>query len=65
MFNSPRDRSVINTLARQMSLGKSKYILEAYTDAVENKPYGYLMFDYTQTTSEKFRVSNLYLILSF
>jgi energy-coupling factor transporter ATP-binding protein EcfA2 len=56
IFNNPRDRTQISFLARQMYPEQPKFLLECYQDAVENKQYGYLLIDLTQSTQPKFRV---------
>ena len=38
-FKNPRDVTQIATLAKQMYLGSTKYITEAYQDA-RSKPFG-------------------------
>jgi hypothetical protein len=56
LLNNPRDRSQIYFLARQMYPTNSKFLVEAYGDAVEGKQYGYLFIDLKQTTPKKFRI---------
>jgi len=56
-MNSPRDKSTISNLGRQIFPGKKNYMMDAYEDAV-SKPYGYLLFDFHQLTNNKFRVRN-------
>lgn len=55
LFKSPRDISQIGVLARQLYLGKSKYMLEAYKDAT-SKPNSYLLVDLTQDVDERLRL---------
>ena len=57
MFNNPRDLSQFLHLARQMYPNNTKFLTECYFDAVENKKYGYLILDFTQTTKKNFRVT--------
>ncbi len=57
LFNNPRDRFQIFSLARQLYPEKPKFILECFRDAVEEKHYGYLFLDFTQTAHKKLRVS--------
>jgi len=45
MFDQPRDRSTITSLARQICPGESKFLQDAYQKAVANKDYGYLFMD--------------------
>lgn len=53
-YKSPRDRSQISTLARQISPGNAAYISEIFADATQ-VPYGYLLLDLTQTTPDHLR----------
>lgn len=53
-FKSPRDKLQIRHLARQIHPEKPEFIQEAYNDAT-SKPYGYLLFDLTQTTHDRYR----------
>ena len=55
VFKSPRDMLQINHLAKQMYPGKSKFVLESFTDAVA-KPHGYLLFDLRQETPDFLRL---------
>lgn len=55
IFNSPRDRSQIVTLAKQMYPGENKFLMEAFSDATK-LPYGYLLIDVRATTPEEFRL---------
>lgn len=56
IFNNPRDRSQIYTLARQVFPKKMNFLLESYQDAIENKPHSYLLLDLKQDTLDKNRV---------
>ena len=56
ILNNPRDRAQIYHLARQMFPENSQFLLECFNDAVENREYGYLFLDFTQTTPRSFRV---------
>ena len=56
IMNNPRDRSQIFYLSRQMYPNNSKFLIECYSDAVENKQFGYLFIDLKQTTDKNFRV---------
>lgn len=53
-FKNPRDKQQILHLSKQISPENPKYIQEAYNDAT-SKPYGYLLFDLRQTTSDIIR----------
>ena len=60
LFKTPRDQTVIRTLARQMYPGCGKYLIEAYQDATE-KPYSYLFIDLRPQTDDKYRLrSNIF-----
>lgn len=56
LLNNPRDRLQIEILSRQMFPTKSKFLVEAFEDATQNKEYGYLFIDLHQKTDNKFRV---------
>lgn len=53
-FKNPRDRQQIRCLARQISPENPNFIQDAYNDATST-PYGYLLFDLTQTTPDSYR----------
>jgi hypothetical protein len=53
-FKNPRDKVQIMNLARQVYPENSKFIQEAYIDAT-SKPFGYLLFDLTQTQNDAYR----------
>ena len=55
LFKSPRDQTVIHTLARQMYPGCGKYLIEAYQDATQ-KPRSPLFIDLRPQTDDKFRL---------
>jgi len=55
LFKNPRDASQINSLAKQMYPTHAKYLQDAYKQAVA-QPYGYLLLDLKQCTSDKIRV---------
>ena len=54
-FKNPRDTNQISALARQIYPKHSKSVLEAFADAT-SLPYGYLLFDFKQSTDEKHRL---------
>jgi hypothetical protein len=56
IFNSPRDMNQIGVLGRQMYPNKSKFFLEAYNDATQNKGHGYLFIDLKQKTDDRNRI---------
>ena len=47
LLNNPRDHAQIYHLARQIFPTNSKFMIEAYEDAVKDK-YGYLLLDFKQ-----------------
>ena len=55
VFKNPRDSLGISTLARQMYPNNTKYLLESFQDATK-KPYGYLLLDLHQLTTENMRL---------
>lgn len=55
IFDNPRDRSQIRYLAREMFPQNSKFLVEAYTDAIKI-PHGYLFLDNKNSTDEEIRV---------
>ena len=55
IFNSPRDRSQIMTLARQMHPGEGKFMIAAYNDATK-RPFGNLLIDVRSNTPEEYRL---------
>ena len=56
LLNNPRDRAQVHFLARQMYPKNSNFLIEAYNDSTENKNYGYLFIDLTQSTDNKLRI---------
>jgi len=55
VFKSPRDKTQISYLGRQMFPSNSKFIVEAFDDAT-SEPYGYLVVDLRPETPEEYRV---------
>lgn len=55
VFKNPRDQTQISVLAKQMFPGNSKYMIEAFNDAVK-RDYGYLMIDLKPTTDSSLRL---------
>lgn len=55
LFKNPRDATQIMTLARQMYPKKSKFMIEAYNDAVK-RTYGYLLVDLKPNTDDSLRL---------
>lgn len=61
LFKNPRDRTVISFIARQSFPENYKFLVDAYHDATDCKPHGYLFIDFTQSCDENLRVrSNLF-----
>ncbi len=55
LMKNPSDVSQLQCLARQVLLGKSKFLMEAYKDATST-PYGYLVLDFSPSAGEEYRV---------
>jgi len=55
VFKNPRDLSQIIHLAKQAYPSRPKIVQQAFADATSD-PYGYLLFDFKQSTPEKFRL---------
>ena len=61
LFNSPRNKQGINFLAKQISPNDWRYIVDAYRHACYDKPFCYLVFDFTMATPERWRLrSSIY-----
>ena len=56
LFSNPRDNAQMNYLGRQMFPEKSKRLRDAYSDAVKNKKWGYLVVDLQPHTIDKVRL---------
>lgn len=56
LFKNPRDCTVIDFIARQAFPANKKFLIDAYKDATDGKPHGYLFLDFTQTCPEELRV---------
>jgi len=60
LFKNSRDVTQISTLARQMYPRKSKFMIDAYNEAVRPN-YGYLLIDLKPNTDDKIRLrSNIF-----
>ena len=60
IFSNPRDCLLIQNLSRQI-YGRGTFLSDAYRDATENKPHGYLFIDFTQECPSELRVrANLF-----
>lgn len=57
LFKNPRDKIQIRTLAHQVAPENPKFVIEAYKKACAH-PFSYIMFDFTQTTPEHWRVTS-------
>lgn len=55
IFRQPRDKAQIMHLGRSMYPNRSKFLVEAYTDAT-SIPYGYLLIDLRQDTDDDMRL---------
>ena len=56
LFRNPRDKTVIDHLARQMYPQNKKFLVDAFEDATSNRPHAYLFFDFTQECEDAVRV---------
>lgn len=54
-FKNPRDQQQISCLGRQAFPHNSQLLMEAYKEATE-RPFGYLVIDFKQTTPESVRL---------
>ena len=54
-FKQPRDASQIMHLAKQFCPRNTKYVIDAFYKATQ-EPFGYLLFDFRQTTPEILRL---------
>ena len=50
LFNNPRDKRQVESLAQQMFPKQTKILTEAYFDSIERNPFGYLLIDLKQST---------------
>lgn len=55
LFNNPRDQTSILNLAKQISPSNTKYVVDAYRQAVSRK-FGYLFIDLKPNTSNDLRL---------
>ena len=55
VFKNPRDASQIVHLAKQSYPSRPKVVQEAFLD-VTSKPFGYLLFDFTQKIQDSYRL---------
>lgn len=55
LFKNPRDKSQIDSLARQVFPNRTRFLSAAFNDATRN-PYGYLFLDLRPETEEDIRV---------
>ena len=55
IFDNPRDRTQIRYLAREIFPENSKFLIEAYTDAIK-APHGYIFIDNKQGTPPEVRI---------
>ena len=57
-FKNPRDSMQIQTLARQIFLGRSQLVLKAFALATD-RAHGYLLFDFRQEIPDRLRMRTL------
>ena len=55
LFNNPRDKLQILTLAKQMYAGQTDFFLNQYEEAVK-RPFGYLLIDLKTATQDNCRL---------
>ena len=58
IFKNPRDQTAIDYIARQSFPNNRKFLIDAYNDAVNDKPHGYLFMDFTQNCPDDLRVKS-------
>lgn len=56
LFKNPRDCTAIDYVSRQAFTNNKNFLIDAYQDATEGKPHGYLFVDFTQTCPDFLRV---------
>ena len=57
LFKNPRDRSQIQSLARQCFPGNSRFLTDVYTSETSD-PHSYIVLDFKQDTPDRLRVRN-------
>ncbi|KAI8511991.1 hypothetical protein Bbelb_110910 [Branchiostoma belcheri] len=61
LFKSPRDQSMVTTLAKQMFPGHSKFLQECFEDGVNKKTHGHLFLDLHPESPQELRVRSVML----
>ena len=56
IFKNPRDRTVIDFLARQAFPSNRNFLMDAFQDATHDQAHGYLFIDFTQDCPDSHRV---------
>lgn len=56
LFKNPRDKTVIDFLARQAYPNNRKFLMDSFEDATDEMPHGYLFMDFTQECPNKYRI---------
>lgn len=56
LTRSIRDRTVVQSLGKQMFPKRSNFLVRVYEDATDNKPYSYLFIDLRQETPDFLRL---------
>jgi hypothetical protein len=56
LFKNPRDQTVVDYVARQAFPSNRNFFIDAYRDATENTPHGYILVDFTQSCPDYLRV---------
>jgi hypothetical protein len=57
LMRNPQGLLQIKTLSNHLFPGKTKYFMESYNDAVESKPYGYLMVNMHPNISDELKLT--------
>jgi GTPase SAR1 family protein len=58
IFKNPRDRTVIDYVARQAFPDNRKFLMNVFNDVTNNASHSYIFLDFTQSISDDFRVQS-------
>lgn len=58
LFKNPRDRTVIDFVARQAFPHDRKFLMDAFNDVTKNTSHSYLFLDFTQDCPDDLRVQS-------
>jgi hypothetical protein len=56
IFKNPRDRTVIDFIARQAFPQNRKFLMDVFDDATKNTSHAYICLDFTQDCPDDLRV---------